>query len=510
MLIIIQAMLNTRAIAERALQNFGGDSNLIPAGLNLGGHCMLRMPQSVLFFHRMKLRNNTHFRINFLQNDLSNMLVTLRFSLNDLHLMGDYERAITYSSPSTLYYTPTYGELEFLLKDVEYNVEGRYRLIDDRLYVEHVISELMPRRILMRYMKENNTASMTTVKLDIPNIYPYLLRMQNDLDHWLKDYFNDFLIYFDLPGTGVNSQNQAYENAKTMIRNRFADSVIKGVRKRLRQVNSSSIMIPDFKIYSVNEMEITLYDGIIRGLDTIFRRSVTTGKLDRANVRHLDTIVGFSTLKVEYKYNMFLRTGLPPLFGMLVLDVDELTARLALKTVRDSPTLDMHYVLMAPFDKARSLVVEGPANRYIAKYKHILENQISSIMSSTLMHYMQQLDSLARCHTHLIGKDDPKYKTIDDSESVESKNENGPADDGGDVTNSEPEQVTDATDNDDKQAADYTAAQNIPEDYVVDKKESIELEFPAKDEDKKSEKMKLEINQKFSLTRLNKGERRTG
>lgn len=41
-----------------------------------------------------------------------------------------------------------------------------------------------------------------------------------------------------------------------------------------------------------------MYDGVIRGLDTIYRRSVATGKLDSSNVRHLDAIVGFTGLKV--------------------------------------------------------------------------------------------------------------------------------------------------------------------------------------------------------------------
>lgn len=104
--------------------------------------------------------------------------------------------------------------------------------------------------------------------------------------------------------------------------------------------------------------------------------------------------------------------------------------------------------------------------------------------------------------SHLIGKDDLKYKLIEEPESVESKNNDG------DVTDSEPEPVTAGSNDDSKQQAE--TPDKLSEDYAVVKKESIELEFPAKDNNKNGEKMKLEVNEKFSLTRLNKGERRTG
>lgn len=65
------------------------------------------------FFHRMKLRNDTYFRLNSLHNDLSNMIVTIDLGLNDLHLKGAYERSLNAEKkPSVLIYTPTFGQVE--------------------------------------------------------------------------------------------------------------------------------------------------------------------------------------------------------------------------------------------------------------------------------------------------------------------------------------------------------------------------------------------------------------
>lgn len=60
----------------------------------------------------MKLRNNTHFRVDTLHNDFSNMVLTAKLSLNDLHILGAYERVLTESDPSELFYKPTFGEVE--------------------------------------------------------------------------------------------------------------------------------------------------------------------------------------------------------------------------------------------------------------------------------------------------------------------------------------------------------------------------------------------------------------
>ncbi|CAG5000945.1 unnamed protein product [Parnassius apollo] len=112
-------MLKTRGAAESAIHSAAGNPAFIPAGINFGGNCLIDLNDSYLSFHRMKLRNNTHFRINFLHNDLANMVLTAKLSLNDLHIVGAYER-MTYKVQTNtkynllyeIFYTPAFGEVE--------------------------------------------------------------------------------------------------------------------------------------------------------------------------------------------------------------------------------------------------------------------------------------------------------------------------------------------------------------------------------------------------------------
>ncbi|XP_013145041.1 PREDICTED: uncharacterized protein LOC106108422 [Papilio polytes] len=133
---MLDMMLKSKGTAERVSQGSGGDPSFIPAGINLGGYSMMRLQDSILFFHRMKLRNNTHFRVDALHNDFSNMVLTAKLSLNDLHILGAYERVLTESDPSELFYKPTFGEVE------EYEKE-KYLSLND--YTDQVLEKMKKR-----------------------------------------------------------------------------------------------------------------------------------------------------------------------------------------------------------------------------------------------------------------------------------------------------------------------------------------------------------------------------
>ncbi|XP_037294549.1 uncharacterized protein LOC115439898 isoform X2 [Manduca sexta] len=394
---MLQAMLEIRGMAEREIHKAKGNINLIPAGLNLGGYCMMRMKDSILFFHRMKLRNDTHFRINFLQNDLHDMSLTVRLSLHDLHLVGAYERSPTDKDPSILFYAPSYGEIEFLLKNVNYKMEGRLRLLKDRLIIELVISELLIEDILMTYF--NKELPGKPLRLRKENLEDFLDRLKTDLDKWLKDYFNDYLMY----STALSSPNQRFleaEQERTMLLNEYADGALEVIKNRILRFSGNLIKIPTFTIYGATRMLIRLKDGHLRGLDSLYRRSVATGH-DAGKVRKVDFIVGFSNLKVVYKYEAVLPTDTPPISGLLILSADELTARLGLSLVEDPEAVDIDIDFIQQM-KPESLTVEGPANRMIANFKHLLEHHIIAIMSNTLIHSIKKLRSLPKCEPQLF------------------------------------------------------------------------------------------------------------
>ncbi|XP_063363977.1 uncharacterized protein LOC134652745 [Cydia amplana] len=560
---MLEALAQRRGIAERALQKFEGNPNVIPAGLNLGSYCMMRMPGSVLFFYRLKLRNNTRFTVNFIHNDVEQLTLTMRLSLNDLHLLGEYERAITSNEhPSQLYYSPNKGEVEFLLKDVKYKVEGRYRLLDGRLHIEHILSEIPPMQILMRYSADTDGKS---VPLDPNSLQDYLNRMQTDLDHWLKDYFNDFLMLYGVEEVQKNKQIQEYENERTILLNQFADQVMGMLNGRIRE-KGPSLMMPDFTLNAANGMQIRLYDGSVRGLDTMYRRSITTGKYVR-EVRHVDTDIGFSGLKTEYRYDTYVTTGMPPVSGVFVLNSEDVSAHMALQIVGYKPSVPDLLITFLRHGKPESLTVEGPASRIIANFKHLLEHHVISIMSTMLIHHIRSLSALTKCEPQLPVKeyeesrekfitqtekytedyrDDittPMEPTNNDADTEMPDNnddENSPTEppDNNDVdeptpdNNDEPTEQPDEPDytEDDQQTESpenhdnddpteepqYTEDDSTTEpypypnddeskkpEYAFVRKESVELELPPKDGSEKGESYKIDHNETFSLTKLN-------
>ncbi|XP_072948780.1 uncharacterized protein [Epargyreus clarus] len=397
---MLAMLLKTKGAAEREIQKMDGDPRLIPAGISLGGYCMMRMPNSLLFFHRMKLRNDTHFRVTYLHNDLMNMVLHGHISLNDLHLLGSYDRSITDKDPSILYYTPTYGQVELLLKNVQYTMEGRYRLLKDRLTIELIISNIVLDDVMMTYL---NNASSQPIRLEKKNIEEFLGRLQIDLDEWLKDYFNDYLMYFGLIGNKSDNKFQQYDKEKAIELNDYTDHVIQLVIRRLHKINAGSVKLPKFTIFTGNGMELVLKDGSLRGLDSIYRRSVATGKKEK-DIRKIDAVVGFSNLKVTYQYEALIASNTPALSGIMIFSADELTARMSLALVENPESVDLQFEFLDQA-KPESLTVEGAANRVISNFKYILEQHVIAIMSNTLIYNVRMLRTITRCVPALHGNE---------------------------------------------------------------------------------------------------------
>ncbi|XP_045498417.1 uncharacterized protein LOC123696343 [Colias croceus] len=485
---MLAMMLKSGGVAERSANKAGGNRGLIPAGINLGGFCMMRMPNTILFFHRMKLRNDTQFRIQYLHNDLENMVLRARISLNDLHLIGSYDRTITDKNPSDLFYVPTFGQAEFMLKNVRYIMEGRYRLLSNRLNLVLTISEIQMDDILMEYQ---GNVSSPPIRLDKRNIDTFMDRLKIDLNQWLKDYFNDYLMYFGLSGRRMNPEFQKYDKEKSIALNDFTDNAINVIIRKLHQVKAGSVRLPKFTIYAINGMQLHLRDGVIRGLDSIYRRSIATG-VRQNDIRKIDAFVGFSNLKVTYSYDATVSMGAAPLSGTLTLSANDLVAHISLSMVKDPESVDLEFEYIqqaAP----ESLTIEGPANRMISHFKFLLERHIIAIMSNTLIHNIKMLSTLSRCVPILVPK-------ADEAATIESDEYN---DDNHKLIEHDKsfDQVVDTKSN--EKLAKKHSNTNMNADYVLWKKDSVELEFPPKRGSKKKQKMFLKYNEKFALGKIN-------
>ncbi|XP_053610036.1 uncharacterized protein LOC128675012 isoform X2 [Plodia interpunctella] len=393
---ILGTLLADNGATDRETQKHANLKRLIPSGLNLGGQSMIRMTDSIMFFHRMKLRNDTVFRVNYLSSNFTNMVLTGRLALNDLHLIGSYERVqTTRDSPSTLFYTPSYGEVEFLLRNVIYKMEGRYRLQKDRLFVEVIISELyIPYDgILMTYRNVNSTSEATT--LQTKHISDFLDRIKSDLDLWLKDFFNEFLL--NNPPITVPSQEafQKYDKERVLTLNRYVDEVLGHLTTRLEELGDQNVKLPNFSIYTFTGCILKLSDGTLSGLDTMYRRSMATNNIDN-DVRQVDALVSFSNLKVRYTYEVQTMTGVPPLHGSLILTADELTALMSLHLVKNPLFVDLKFAFLMQL-KPESLTVEGSVAGVIANFKHLLELHVIALMTNSMVDQVKALKSLVEC-----------------------------------------------------------------------------------------------------------------
>ncbi|XP_026327732.1 uncharacterized protein LOC113236016 isoform X2 [Hyposmocoma kahamanoa] len=454
-----KVMIQSQGASGKVYVKAGAEANRIPSGLNLGGFCMMRMQDSVLFFHRLKLRNDTFFRLNYLHTDVDKMIITARLALNDLHLSGSYERAITDKDPSNLFYRPTFGNIIFLLRNVQYQMEGRYRLVQNKLMVENIISNIHVPEALMNYVV--NGTLQTPEKLQVKSIEEFVNKIRIDMDKWLKHYFNDYLLYFELGPAGSDSSLREYDVKKAYELNTFVDQSITAMRKRLFEIRCANVKIPNFQIFTINGMEIKLRDGVVRGLDSMHRRSVATGKDSDGKMRKVDVVIGFSNLKVEYKYDATLAPGTTVMHGMFILTADDLTASLDISLVSEPEFVDLKFDFLEQ-PKPESLVVEGPINRRIANIRHLLENHIISLMSNMLYYQITMLKTLTHCAPKLIPHMDPG----DDYDP----------------------------------SADENAAKKEA-DYAANRQDSIEIEIPGKP-GKPRKRMKIQYGEKFALIDL--------
>ncbi|XP_045448200.1 uncharacterized protein LOC123656574 [Melitaea cinxia] len=370
----VDAFLKSRGIAKRALHEADGDWTVIPAGINLGGYCMMKLPKHMLFFHRMKLRNNTIFRITELKNDFTKLALNARILLNDLYLFGSYDVTAA-KKPGVLDYEPSFGQ----------------------------------------YRNKNSTVS---VQLKEKNIAEFSRRLKADLDKWLKDYFNDYLMHY------VAAENKDFENynrEKTQVLNNFADKAIDKVVSRIHEIKANAVRLPSFVIHIAHYKEIRLRDGVLRGLDNIYRRAITTANTEKnCTFWNMDTVVGFSDLKIVYRYDAILKSG-PPVTGSLIVTADELTAHMRLTTVIDTGDTDLSFEFFEQ-GKPESLIVEGPANRMISNFKLILEHHIVAIMSNALMHNINMLSTLSKCVPLLTAYTGPK--DLDNNKNIDENDNN--------------------------------------------------------------------------------------
>ncbi|CAG9561762.1 unnamed protein product [Danaus chrysippus] len=396
---MLDAMLKTRGIAERAEHKAFVDQSQIPAGINLGGSCMMRIPNAILFFHRMKLRNNTRFRVIKLESNLTTLELKASLNLNDLHLLGSYDISHTLRETSHLMYYPSFGEVEFLLKNVSYEVDGHYRLLDKRLNLELVTSEISMDGIMMTSFTE---------------------RLQVDLDKWIRDYFNDYLAYFIV---AKDNEFEKYNQEKTAALNNYADKVIDIVKQKIYKIKAHAVQLPTFTIKTENGAEIRLRDGVLRGLDSIYRRSIATGSKEK-NLRHVDAVVGFSDMKLQYRYDTISQSASPSVTGVLTLTADDLTALMELKLIKESESSDISFRYLEQ-TRPESLTVEGSVNRMISNFKYVLERHVIAIMTNTLMHNINMLGTLDKCVPTFAAYKDPIEKQTDnDLPSEENKNLN--------------------------------------------------------------------------------------
>ncbi|CAH2243312.1 jg2812 [Pararge aegeria aegeria] len=329
-------LVKNRGKAERAIHAAQGDENLIPAGINLGGYCMMKLPKSLLLV------------FPFLDGWMDTFIK--KREIQDGGAVPSFE--------------------EQIIRRADYFRDRFGRSTDDDVFMD---------------------------------------RLKVDLDKWLKDYFNDYLMYYV---AAEDAEFEKYNQKKTMALNQYADKAINKVIERLGEINANAVYLPTFEIHSMSVAEVSLKDGVLRGLDSIYRRSVTTGTKNN-NVRTVDTVVSFSSLKcanydfivhsrsglatgLSYRYEAVLKSGLPPVTGVLTLTADELTAHMALSLTKHPEAVDLSFTFLEQA-KPETLTMEGPASRMISNFKYMLEHHIIAIMSNTLMHNIQMLGTLDRC-----------------------------------------------------------------------------------------------------------------
>ncbi|CAB3227135.1 unnamed protein product [Arctia plantaginis] len=400
---MLELVLAEATVAYQEVYKAGPLYARIPGGLPLGGPCMMKLPDTVLFFHRMKLRNDTFLRVNVLHNDMVNMVLRAHLSVHGLHLKGAYDHTTTGQVRGTLVHTPTTGELGIFLEDIKYTIEGRYRFMGDRLVIELIVSTLSIRNMALKY--PNATDSDPPVRLLKKNMADFRTGLKTDLDKWVQDYFNGYLIVSDLQDIPSLWKLREYDQYKTSKLAAFTDLAVARINKRILDIGGDYIRVPKFKIVAAYGLVINIYDGALRGLDTMYRRSVATTVFKRDNLRYVDAIIGFKDLEVSYRYVVNFPPGplMPPsLTGVLRMSAKDLTAHLSLGLLMDPEVVELDINFINP-PGADDITIEGAANILMSNFKHILRYEIATIMSNSLMYGVGLLRTLPRCEPFVPG-----------------------------------------------------------------------------------------------------------
>ncbi|CAB3261634.1 unnamed protein product [Arctia plantaginis] len=233
----------------------------------------------------------------------------------------------------------------------------------------------------------------------------FMVRLKADLDKWIQDYFNDYLIMTSLKDVPTISALQKYDQKKATELAVFTDDALTMLNKKLRDIGGDAILLPDFKILTSYGLSITMHAGTLRGLNTMFRRSVATTILERTNLRYVDAIIGFSDMKVSYDYEINFppsQHSPPTLNGAFIMSTNKLTAHLSLGFLSDREILELDFDFIKRMG-VESITVEGGANLHIANFKHLLQHEIATIMSSSVTYGVRLLKTLPKCEPFVPG-----------------------------------------------------------------------------------------------------------
>ncbi|XP_041979355.1 uncharacterized protein LOC121733226 [Aricia agestis] len=383
--------------------------NTIPAGINLGGHVIMRLERTVLMFYRLRLRNNTIFQLDSIRNNFEDMTLSAKLRLNELHLFGTFSSCLRRRKSSLAhdYYLTCrhkYGDIEILLSNVRYKVQGRYRLLQDKLKLEHIVSKLdiehmgvsLPdRQLSRRQFKNIQEDSKWRSSLD-----EFIVRLKTDLDKWMLDYFNDYLMYFVELENGPDVDNfLRYDGERTKLANEFVDNTIELLTSRLRDIHQACPKIPDYTISPSTKMAmLELSRGQLMGLDSMYRRSAAT--VSPGDNREVNAVVGFSNMKVYYFY-YFVRNR-HPYKGLIVLTADDVSAQLSIKLNKSRKDHEQVVVKLKILNVAETNFLTVRGLGLLPAFKSLLENQIESIMAQTVVKAIKNLGAAARCEPTIL------------------------------------------------------------------------------------------------------------
>ncbi|CAK1551219.1 unnamed protein product [Leptosia nina] len=225
----------------------------------------------------------------------------------------------------------------------------------------------------------------------------------------------------------------------------------------------------------------------------MYRRSVATG-VKQEKIRKVDALVAFSNLKVTYGYTALTTSEAAPLTGSLILTTDELVARLSMSLVKNPESVDMAFEFLQQVG-TESLTVEGPANRMISQFNFLLERHIIAIMSNTVIHNIKMLSTISRCVPILVPFNDSNEIVSEESTDIQETYIENQIIKGNENDGDENFEENINIDNDNKD--------NFTADYVLWKKDSVELEFPPKEGSEKKQKMFIKYNENFALGKIN-------